>query len=273
MNDQKENNQNQISSDPPIIIKRSWAKTVSIIGVTAIIVFGMVYVFTYLMNMPGKAVDKVGETLTDIAFAFKSGTVITEFRSYTTEVSSSNYLQIALLKTNETFSKTDSKKFAWQILDLPDVEVEIMAPVEYTFYLDLSEKWNFILHDQGAGIIEVIEVIVHAPKIKYNTPSVNISRLTVNVKKGSIFRDEEKVKEKLRREIMFICKRRAKKKIDLIRAIARDEVEKFVQKWFINFRFKDNKIQPYIKAVYFADEEYPEKIIKDLPEPKVKEKL
>lgn len=270
MNDQKENNQNQISSDPPIIIKRSWAKTVSIIGVTAIIVFAMVYVFTYLMDMPGKAVDKVGETLTDIAFAFKTGTVITEFRSYATEVSSSNYLQVALLKTNETFSKTDSRRLAWQILALPDVEIEIIAPVEYTFYLDLNEKWNLTLQDRGAGIIEVI---VHAPKIKYNTPSVNISEWTVNVKKGSIFRDEEKVKEKLRREIMLICKIRAKKKIDLIRAIARDEVEKFTQNWFINVRFKDNKIQPYIKAVHFADEDYPEKIIKDLPEAKVKEKL
>lgn len=268
MNDLIENDQNQNHEDKPIIVKRSWAKTVSTVGVVLIIAFGIIYIFRTSCEMPGKVVDKIGQIISggtneikEIAQAFMKGTVVTEFRSYAIEVTSSNYLQVAKLNTNERLSRTVSKTIFWDKIDLPEVKVDIMVPVEYTFYVDLEGIWKFTLRDLGSKADEIIEVIIHAPEIQLNRPSVNLTRLTVNMK-GSILRtDENEVEKRLMKEILPMCIRSGKDKIKLIRAIAKDEVEKFVQNWFVNIQFKDYKIKPHVKAVYFADEEYPGKII------------
>jgi len=268
VNDLIENDQNQNHEDKPIIVKRSWAKTVSTVGVVLIIAFGIIYIFRTSCEMPGKVVDKIGQIISggtneikEIAQAFMKGTVVTEFRSYAIEVTSSNYLQVAKLNTNERLSRTVSKTIFWDKIDLPEVKVDIMVPVEYTFYVDLEGIWKFTLRDLGSKADEIIEVIIHAPEIQLNRPSVNLTRLTVNMK-GSILRtDENEVEKRLMKEILPMCIRSGKDKIKLIRAIAKDEVEKFVQNWFVNIQFKDYKIKPHVKAVYFADEEYPGKII------------
>ena len=279
MNDLIENDQNQKHEDKPIIVKRSWAKTVSTVGVVIIIVFGIIYIFRTSCEIPGKVVDKIGQIIgsgtneiKEIAQAFMKGTVVTEFRSYAIEVTSSNYLQVAKLNTNEQLSRTVSKTIFWDKIDLPEVKVDIMVPVEYTFYVDLEGIWKFTLQDLGSKADEIIEVIVHAPEIQLNRPSINLTRLTVNMK-GSILRtDENEVEKQLMQEILPMCMRSGKDKIKIIRAIAKDEVEKFVQNWFVNFQFKDYKIKPHVKAVYFADEEYPGKIIDQSPEIKLKGK-
>ena len=273
MNDLIENNQNQDHEDKPIIVKRSWAKTVSTVGVFLIIVFGILYIFRTSCEMPGKIVDKIGQIMSsgtneikEIAKAFMKGTVVTEFRSYAIEVTSSNYLQVAQLKTNEQFSRTVAKTIFWDKIDLPEIKVDIMVPVEYTFYVDLNGLWKFNLRDLGSEPDEIIDVIIHAPEIQLNRPSINLTRLTVN-RKGSILRtDENEVEKQLLKEILPMCIRSGKDKIKLIRATAKDEVEKFVQNWFVNNQFKDYKIKPRVKAVYFADEKYPGKMIDKSPE-------
>lgn len=279
MNDLIERKQDQDHEDKPIIVKRSWSKTVSTVGVVLIIVLGIIYIFRTSCEMPGKVVDKIGQIFSsgtneikEIAQAFMKGTVVTEFRSYAVEVKSSNYLQFAKLNTNEQFSRTVSKSIFWDKVDLPEVKVDIRVPVEYTFYMDLNGIWKFTLRDLGSKADEIIEVIVHAPEIQLNRPSINLTRLTIR-KEGSILRtDENEVEKQLRQEILSSCIRRGKNKIQLIRAIARDEVEKFVQNWFINIQFKDYKIKPHVKAVYFADEKYPIKIIDKSPEIKLERK-
>ena len=273
MDDLIKNNGDQKNEDKPVMVKRSWAKTVSTVGVVLIIVFGIIYILRTSWEMPGKVVDKIGQIIhsgtneiKEIAQAFMKGTVVTEFRSYAIEVTSSNYLQVAKLNTNEQFTRTVSKTIFWDKIDLPEVKVDIMVPVEYTFYVDLEGIWRFSLRDLGSKTDEVIEVIIHAPEIQLNRPSINLTRLTVNMK-GSILRtDESEVEKQLLKEILPMCIRSGKDKVKLIRAVAKDEVEKFVQNWFVNIQFKDYKIKPHVKAVYFADEESPGKIIDRSPE-------
>ncbi len=258
MNNLTENNQNKEQIATPIIVKRSWAKTVSTIGVTLILVFGAIYIFKYMMELPGKGVDKIANRVIDIAKAFKKGTIINEFRSYATSVSATNYLQIAKLSTHETFSKTDSKMILWDQFYLGDIKVEIRAPVEYTFFVDLNENWQFILKDKE------MEVMILAPKIQVNKPFIDISNLTISSEKSILRRGKSKIEEQLRKEIVGLTKVRARGKIKLIRAIAKDMVAQFVQNWFINVQYKDNKTRPHVKAVYFANQEYPKKIFDDM---------
>ncbi len=241
--------------------KSAWIWIILKIGITTAIAAGLIYVTIFiikipekLMNTTGAVLEKSVDEMTKIASAFKTGTILTEFKSYATEVNTSNYLQVAQLKTRETFSKTDTQNIMWDMVKLPDVTVEMEAPVVYTFYVDLNDEWSFSLNNRNNENIKSVEITVHAPEIKCNIPSINPSRLICRKPNESIFRNEEKVKEQLQREMMFICRTRAKKKINLIRAIAREEVKRFIRNWLINQRFREDETKPYIKAVYFADE-------------------
>ena len=47
--------------------------------------------------------------------------------------------------------------------------VAATVPVEYTYYLDLDESWDFVLREGT--------LVVLAPEIRFNTPALDVSRL------------------------------------------------------------------------------------------------
>jgi len=219
-------------------------KALVTIGVTAIIVGGIIFAMIYLIESPANALEK-------IATNFKSGKVVTEFRDYVTSVKGMTYLQVAKLNTTDVFSRTDSRKILWNWVGLPDVKIEIQAPVEYTYYLDLKEKWEFNWLDEEQGIIVI------APMLQPNTPAIDVSNMKIIREEGSILRDESEVRQRLMQQIMEISRSMAKEKIPVIRELARNETRQFIETWFIKVQFSNSKIKPHVKAVYFADEEIP----------------
>jgi len=147
-----------------------------------------VWVFERLREAPADAVRQTREVLGDlrsVAEAFNSGTVVTSFVSYATEVSGSSYFQFATLRQIEVFERKDSRATMWGQLRLPDVVVQARAPVTYTYYLDLDGSWEMRLED---GAIHVL-----APEIGHNPPALDASELSWEVRAGSVFRDEGEV--------------------------------------------------------------------------------
>ncbi len=251
-NDKDKNGQGQ-----SLTVKTPWAKSVSRIAITAIVFSSVVFLVVYLFGIPRAlliSTDKIlsnrAEDVKKIIVAFNSGTVRTNFYSRPTTVSSSNFLQLTKLENTETFNKADSFDY-WA-----DVEVEIRAPVEYTFYVDLRGEWKFRVkeHENLSEILEIPEVSVFAPEIKWNKPSVDISRMTNQIRRSSIFRNEEALIKKLQAEITEILNQRASEQVNLIREIARKSAKQFIEDWFLNTMFKDFKVKPRIVSLSFADE-------------------
>lgn len=83
-------------------------------GITAIVVIGGIYVIIYFLYLSSR-------TLLEISKNFCSGSVVNEFHSYVTEGKGLNRLQVASLKSIDTFSKKDSKSILWDLVMLPDV--------------------------------------------------------------------------------------------------------------------------------------------------------
>ncbi len=218
-----------------------WARTFSRVGISALIIFGMVYVTIQFIQTPERAIKQIAE-------GFSSGKVTEEFRDYVTKIQGVNHLQVAKLSSLDTFSRTDSQKILWDRIGLPDVKVEIQAPVEYTFYLDLKDSWEFQWHDDEQAIL------ILAPAIQSNTPAIDVSNMVILTEKGSILRDEDEVHEKLKQELTELSKQMAVEKIPLIREIARNETRQFIENWFIKVRFSDAAIKPHVQMVKFADE-------------------
>jgi hypothetical protein len=180
------------------------------------------------------------------AAAFRTGTVTTSFLSYATEVSGSSYLQFASLKEMEVFERTDSAAVLWGQLALPDVVVRAEAPVEYTYYLDLDKAWTFELSQDARS------VLVLAPAIEFNAPSIDVSRIRYDVQSGSLLRDERRALENLRKGLTGLARRRAGENVELVRELGRKKTEDFIRSWFLS---SYDGAESYRIQVFFPDEE------------------
>lgn len=234
--------------DPPVPTGNSWATAAmwSVIALT--LVSGIVLVFRACLALPerairqtGESIERAGAALATVANAFSQGTVTTSFVSYATSITNSQRLQFATLKQMEIFTRTEQPSTAFGYVPLPDVVVEARAPIEYTYYLDLKGKWDFVLRD---GVVHVF-----APPIRANRPAVDVSALTYEIKKGR-FRTDEAVSN-LRNTITSLAILRAKENIPLVRETGRKETADFVERWLAG-TFTDGKAYPV--KVFFPGE-------------------
>jgi hypothetical protein len=219
-----------------------WAWPVAWMVSVLLLVAAGVYVFKSCRDLPGEtiekageAADKLGKRLAEVAAAFNQGTITTTFTSYATSVSGSQFLQFATLSQEERFQRTDQASTGFGYIPLPDVIVEATAPVTYTYYLDLNDKWEFQLKD-GA-------ITVTAPEIQFNKPAVDASRITYEVKKDSLIRDTQSAMEGLKRSITWMASQKARENIGLVRETGRKQTEAFVRTWLAR-SFADGKNYP-----------------------------
>jgi hypothetical protein len=227
-----------------------WAWPVAWIATIAIVVVGGLYVFKSCRDLPvetleksGKLAKAVGRGLAEVAAAFNRGTITTTFTSYATEMSGHQYLQVAELKQQERFTRTDEATTGFGYIPLPEVIVEADAPVTYTYYLDFNEPWDFTLRDG--------QVIVTAPDIKPNKPAVDVSKMTYEVKKNSMIRDTRQAMDALKSSITSMAHQKARTNVELVRETSRKQTEMFVQNW-LSKSFADGHKYPV--SVQFRSE-------------------
>lgn len=209
----------------------SWPAAAAVVGVVAIL--AALWAWRALLHAPREVVSATRALLDDarsIAAAFRTGTVTTSFASYATEVRGTRFLQFATLLQVELFERKDEAALFWGQLALPDVIVSARAPVEYTYYLDLDEKWVFTLEGQT--------VLVQAPPIRFNAPAVDVSALSYAVQKGSVLRDEAAALGKLRQGLSALARERARQHVPLVLETGRRQTEDFVETW-MRARFND----------------------------------
>jgi hypothetical protein len=216
-----------------------WAFPVMWMVIVLILAGSGLYVFRSCMQLPGKA----GAQLAEIAAAFKQGTITSTFTSYAASVGGSQDFQFGHITEHVVFTRKDEKTYGWGYVPMPDVIVEADAPVNFIYYLNLNDRWDFQLRD---GTIYVI-----APDIKYNKPAVDISKVTYTVKKDSILRNTTDAMENLRASITSMSFKKAEENIPLIRETGRKQTETFVQNW-LSKSFADGHKYP-VKVLFRAE--------------------
>ena len=224
----------------------AWAVAVTVIAVVTMLVGAGIFVFRSVRELPAEAARgtlRAIEELQQVAAAFRQGTIRTEFSSYATSVTGSNYLQFATLRQTEVFTRTDRSSILWGSLQLPEVVVSATAPVEYTAYLDFNEEWQFNLTDQ------TLEVL--APPIHFNLPAIDASQIHYEIRQDSLLRDEEESLEELKLGLTQMSIRRSRDHLPLVRETGRRKTEEFIENWLVQ-SFGDGR--DYRVRVVFADE-------------------
>jgi len=234
------------TTPPPAKSTTAWAVAVALVAIIAILVGAGLYVFRSLREIPGQALSGARDLLQDleeVAAAFRQGTIETTFVSYAATVSGSSRLQFATLRQIEVFTRTDQAAVLWGQLELPRVVVSATAPVQYTAYLDLDERWEFLLEGRTLYVL--------APKIRFNKPAIDASRIQYEVREGSLLRDEELAIDKLKEGLTAMSFARAQEHVSLVRETGRKRTEDFVANWLAQ-AFGDGG--EYNVEVFFADE-------------------
>ena len=188
-----------------------------------------------------KVIDHLGGQLESVAAAFRRGTITTAFVHYATTLTNTLHLEVATLRQMEVFTRQEEASTGFGFIPLPDVVVEARAPVEYTYFLDLKGRWRMDVQD---GFVRVA-----APALEFNTPALDISSMTLEVRKG-VFKVAE-VQDKLRQSLTSLARRQAQENVPLVRENARRQVEAFVEGWLLR-SFSDGR-RYQVRAV-FADE-------------------
>jgi hypothetical protein len=228
----------------PVLERAAWP-------IAAVLIVGMLtaaglYLALKLSEIPRDALQRSQEVireLKDVASAFRTGTINVGFASYATSTSGSNYLQFATLRQTEVFTLEDRATVFWGAVELPEVVVSATAPVDYTAYLDLNERWEFHI-DQAT-------ITVIAPKIRFNKPAIDASQIRYEIRQDSLLRNENAVLDVLKKGLTEMSIRRAQEHLPVVKEIGRRETAVFVSNW-LGQSFTDG--HDFEVEVHFADE-------------------
>lgn len=237
-------------SPSPVPAKNPWPRVVTNLGILVLLLGAGLWTVQRLTGVPGAAIKggtalirEAGTQATNVARAFREGTIREEFLSRTSALTGMNRLQVALLRQGETFQRSERDNIAWGLISLPKVVVQAQAPVEYTYYVDLRAPWEF---RQDGKTVTVL-----APPISASTPAIDVSALTFYTLEGSVWRDEHAVRERLRESLTATLSKRARENERLVREIGRQKIAEFVEQW-LGERFGDGR--DYTVKIVFPDE-------------------
>ncbi len=246
---------------PPAPARNPWPRVITVVAVLAILVGAGLWLTRMLIDAPGaaigqgaKLVEAFGGKAVDVARAFREGQVKQEFFSHAATLSGTGRLQVATLKQRETFLREESGSTAWGLIPVPKIVVQAQAPVEYTYFVDLKGAWEFRQQDKTITVIP--------PPLEPNTPALDVSALAFYTLEGSIWRDDEPVRERLRETFTTSLRKRARNNEALVREVSRREIAGFVEKWLAE-KFGDGR--DYFVKVVFPDELPPEPAEKPAP--------
>lgn len=233
------------------------AKTILWTVIGSLLFLNAALVFHSCRSLPGDAanlIEKTGRALADVASAFRTGTIRTEFTSYATTITNQQLLQFATLRQRETFTRSEETTTGFGYIPLPEVVVEARAPVEYTYHLDFNAPWNFVLKE---NVIHVFP-----PPIRFNKPSIDASEIAYEVKKGYLKTDE--ALENLKRSLTSLAVLKAKDNIPLVRETCRRQTTLFVETW-LSRAFADGG--RFAVKVHFPGEPIPPGVSTNQPAP------
>jgi len=228
-----------VSELPPPPARSPWPRVVVTLGVLAMLLGAGLVIFRQMVKVPVALVSE----LRSVAAAFTQGTVRTEFLSRAAELAGTSRFQFATLKQAESFKREETGSTAWGWIPLPKVVVQAQAPVEYSYYVELDPRWEF----QREGDT----VLVFPPAIMASTPALDLSALTFYTLEGSLWWDDQAVRERLRGSLTDALKLRAEDNVRLVREVGRQRLADFVMKW-LGDRFDDG--QRFQVKIVFPDE-------------------
>lgn len=200
-----------------------------------------------------------GNTAAAIAEGFRSGTITTTFVSSLPQLVPDGglKLELAAYESVETFTRSDTRRVLWDVVDLGTTTTEIRVPVTFRYHLRLNDPWHLVVRGHSC--------VVHAPSIRPTLPpAVHLDRLERQSERGwARFNVDEQMQE-LEHYMAQSLELRARNEthIDLVREQCRVRVAEFVRNWLLKEdHWREDRFSSVV--VIFGDEE----LAAEIPQP------
>ena len=196
-------------------------------------------------------VETIFKTIPDAAEKFKTGTITRTFTEHIPEVSSTygDVLEITTSRSEEEFSRSDSKNIAWNLIYLGTTVSTIRVPATFRYHIRLSDSWRLASKDKVCYCL--------VPSIRPSLPTaIHTGQMQKSTERGwARFNSDANLAE-LERSITPDLDQRAgdSKHIKLVREACRQSVAEFVKKWLMKEDFwRSDRFTSIV--VVFADEQ------------------
>lgn len=207
-------------------------------------------VYDETLDRAGRGLDRAAKTAVDIASKFQRGIITETFTAAIPEISGTGMgnLELATAETTETFSRSDTRTIAWDLVYIGTTTTEIKVPVTYRYHLRLSDPWRLDVSGQTC--------IVVAPPVRPSLPpAIHTDRMEKKSDRGwARFNVGEQMTE-LEQSITPTLRRYAgdARHMRLVREECRKTVAEFVKSWLMKEdHWRTNRFHT-IKVI-FADE-------------------
>ena len=205
----------------------------TVILAVAAVILGAFVLVAYLRTGRGikDTADRLIAAGPAIARNFMTGNITYTFQESIPRIISTqgDILELAVSRSNETFTRADEKRLAWDWVYLGTTVAEIRVPVTFRYHLRLSDPWKLVTRDQVC--------VVLAPAIRPSLPpAIDTAGMEKRAESGWARFDKQAKLDELERSLTSILEQRAgdREHLDLVREACRKSVAQFVRKWLLH---------------------------------------
>ncbi len=205
----------------PRISAAAWLSFAAV-AIAALVLIGYLYTCS--------ATTTAVKTLPEIAAKFKTGTITHTFVEEIPEIAPSHgdVLEVATTRSEETFTRTDSRNIFWDTIPLGTTVSEIRVPVTFRYHIRLSDPWRLAAKDRVCMVL--------APPIRpTQPPAIHTDQMQKSTASGWARFNKDENLDTLERTITPTLEQRAADAahMRLVREACRQSVADFVKKWLM----------------------------------------
>jgi len=202
----------------------------------------------------GQTIKQVGtefvRTISAIAEKFKTGTITHTFIEQIPDISSTNgdILELSTSRSEEIFTRSDSKSILWDAVDLGTTVSEIRVPVKFRYHIRLSGNWRLATKNHVCKVLA-------PPILPSLPPAIYTNQMEKSTTSGWARFNKDDILSELERSITPELEKRAgdTKHLKLVREACRQSVADFVKKWLMKEDYwRDDRFSSIL--VVFPDE-------------------
>lgn len=170
------------------------------------------------------------QAIASSAEKFKTGTITHTFVEHIPDVSPTHgdVLELATSQSVEEFSRSDSRKIAWDWIYLGTTVSTIRVPATFRYHLRLSDPWRLAAKDRVCKVL--------APEIRPSLPTaIHTDQMEKHTENGwALFNKDDQLAELERGITPELDKRSGDAAhLKLVREACRQSVGDFVRKWLM----------------------------------------
>lgn len=127
------------------------------------------------------------------------------------------------LRTTEKITKTQKLSLLWKLISVSDVNVDMLVPVKYAYYIDFNEGFDI---EKSADSYKIT-----VPPLKSYDPVVNVSGITFVVNEAPFLYNVKKMESQILSQLTNYLNQKSEDLKSSYRDQARESVRVLLRKW------------------------------------------